>query len=104
MDLPREVIFTVTVIDNSDPDIPDYRRIPAIFTDLAPAIELVKNNDQDIAESGENRYVVIEETLLNTVLPPVNSKIWFEWSWDLGRYELTDVPTQFTKVPSFGIS
>jgi len=98
------IIYTVTVIDNSDPSLPDYRRTPAIFTDLDAAVNLVKNNEENIAESGENGYAVIEQTLLNKVLPPVESRMWFEWSWESGSYELIEAPSQFAKVPSVALS
>ena len=98
------VIYTITVIDDSDPDSPDYRRTPAIFTDFDAAVSIVKNNEENIAESGENGYAVIEQTLLNKVLPPVESKLWFEWNWESGSYELTETPSRFSKVPSIALS
>lgn len=100
----NNIIYTVTVIDDSNPDLPDYRRTPAIFTDLNAAVALIKTNDQNIAESGENSYAVIEQTLLNKVLPPVESKRWFKWSWESGAYELIETPAQFVKVPSVALS
>ena len=101
---PNNVIYTITVIDDSDPDSPDYRRTPAIFTDFDAAVSIVKNNEEDIAEAGENGYAVIEQTLLNEVLPAVESKMWFEWNWESEAYELTEVPSQFAKVPSIALS
>ncbi len=98
------IIYIVTAIDDSDPDTPDYRRTPAIFTDLDSAVNLVKNNVKNIAESGQNSYAVIEQTLLNKVLPPVEFRMWFEWSWKSEAYELAEAPSQFTKVPSVALS
>lgn len=100
----NNVIYTVTVIDDSDPNDPEYRRTPAIFTDLDSAVNLIKNNVENIAESGENGYAVIEQTLLNKVLPHVEFKMWFEWNWESGSYELTEAPSQFTKIRSVALS
>lgn len=98
------VIYTVTVIDDSVPFVPDYRRTPAIFTDLDSAVNLVKTNEANIAESGQNGYAVIEQTLLNKVLPPVKLRMWFEWNQESEAYEFTETPSQFTKVRNVALS
>lgn len=99
----NNVIFTITVLDNSLDDRPPYQRTPGIFTDFVDAVNVVKNNESDIAESGTNKYAIIEKTRLNTVLPQAEEQTWFEWDSMEEEYVATEAPAQFARVVSFGI-
>lgn len=96
------IIYTVTVIDDSNQELPPYQRVVGVFTDIQLATRAVMNNDQDISESGNNRYAVIEKTSLDTVLPQPEYRVWLEWQGD--EYVGIGEPAKFSKVVSFGIN
>ena len=96
------VIFTVTVIDDSDEDTPPYQRVIGVFASVTSATLAVKANQSNISESGNNGYAVIEKTYQNCVLPQPEYKLWFEW-FD-GEYVATDTPEKFSRVQSFGLN
>ena len=65
----------------------------------------VKNNEGDMSESGNNRYAVIEKTVLNLILPRPEFQSWFESDTAEQEYFSIDFPPQkFSKVVSFGIN
>lgn len=99
-----DVIFTVTVIDDSDEDVPPYQRVIGVFDSGAYATLAVKTNQSNISESGINTYAVIEKTLKNYVLPQPSDKIWFMWNATNGGYEVIEEPEKFSRVPSFGLN
>lgn len=96
------VIYTITVIDDSDEKLPPYQRVVGIFRLIEVATRAVMNNVADISESGNNRYAVIEKTLLNAILPQPDYRVWLEWIG--GEYVGIGEPTKFSKVVSFGIN
>lgn len=98
------IIYTVTVIDDSDEEQAPYQRIPGIFTTLDRAISAIKNNDSDIAESGTCRYAVIEQTELDQILPNIKRRVWFKWDVTEEAYASIETPTKFERVRSFGIN
>lgn len=98
------IIYTVTVIDDSDEEQAPYQRIPGIFTTLDRAIISIKNNDSNIAESGTCRYAVIEQTNLDEILPQVKRRVWFKWDSTEEQYVSIETPTKFERVHSFGIN
>jgi len=97
-------IYTITVVDDSDEELPPYQRMPGIFTTMDTAKRAVKNNEGDMSESGNNRYAVIEKTVLNLILPRPEFQSWFEWDSAEQEYFSIDVPRKFSKVVSFGIN
>ena len=99
-----DVIFTVTVIDDSDEDLPPYQRVIGVFASSVAASSAVKTNQSNISESGSNIYAVIEKTFQNCVLPQPESKLWFEWNDVNGGYEIIEEPEKFSRVPSFGLN
>ena len=98
------VIFTVTVIDDSDEDVPPYQRVIGVFSSGASASLAIKTNQSNISESGSNTYAVIEKTFRDCVLPQPESKLWFEWDSVNGGYRITEEPEKFSRVPSFGLN
>lgn len=98
------IIYTVTVIDDSDEEQAPYQRIPGIFSTLDRAISVIKNNESDIAESGTCRYAVIEQTSLDEILPKVKSRAWFKWDSTEEQYVSVETPQKFERVRSFGIN
>ncbi len=96
------IIYTVTVIDDSDEDLPPYQRMVGVFTDITVATKAVMDNDQDISESGNNNYAVIEKTSLNAILPQPEYRVWLEWQDD--QYVGIGEPKKFERVHSFGIN
>lgn len=100
------VIFTVTVIDDSQEDRPPYQRVIGIFESSrsASATLAVEANQANISESGNNKYAVIEKTFQNCVLPQPESKSWFEWDFTIGKYMRVEEPEKFSRVPSFGLN
>lgn len=100
----NNVIFTVTVIDDSDEDLPPYQRVIGVFISGADATLAVKTNQANISESGSNIYAVIEKTFQNCVLPQPEYKLWFEWDFTNGKYIHVEEPKKFSRVPSFGLN
>jgi len=96
------IIYTVTVIDDSDEELPPYQRVVGVFTKVELAHRAVANDEQDISESGNNRYAVIEKTSLDTILPEPQYRMWLEWQ--NGEYVGIGEPEKFSKVVSFGIN
>lgn len=90
------------MVDDSDEELPPYQRVVGVFTDIILATRAVMNNDQDISESGNNKYAVIEKTSLDTVLPQPEYRVWLEWQ--NGEYVGVGEPEKFSKVVSFGIN
>lgn len=101
--LEYTVIYTITVLDDRNPEVPAYQRTPGIFTDFVKAVEAVKTNDCGISENGTNKYAVIEKTRLNQILPMADEQTWFEWDTDREEYVFADTPSQYIRVFNFGI-
>lgn len=100
----NRIIYTITVIDDSDEEQAPYQRIPGIFSTLDRATSAIKNNDSDIAESGTCRYAVIEQTNLDEILPKVKHRVWFTWDSTEEQYVSIETPKKFERVRSFGIN
>lgn len=98
------VIFTVTVIDDSQEDRPPYQRVIGVFVSGVDAALAVKTNQSNISESGDNTYAVIEKTFQNCVLPQPKSKLWFQWDFTNGQYMHVEEPEKFSRVQSFGLN
>ena len=90
------------MVDDSDEGLPPYQRVVGVFTDIILATKAVMNNDQNISESGSNRYAVIEKTVLDIVVPRPEYRVWLEWQGD--EYVGIGEPEKFSKVVSFGIN
>jgi hypothetical protein len=102
------IVFTVTVIDIIGDSVLGIRRTPAIYTKLVDAINIVKNNDSDLADNNLYQYAVIEETVLNKIRPHVDNgiRLWFKYNSIKNEFESCDiskVPNQLTRLKGFGI-
>jgi hypothetical protein len=102
------IVYAITVLDVLGDPVLGNRRTPAIFTSLERAIQTVRENESDLADNNLYQYAVIEETLLNTVRPYIQSgeKLWFKHNTILDEFEQIDVskvPPQISRLYGFGI-
>lgn len=101
------VVYSITMVDLSDFDNPlGFQKTAAIFTDLNRASYAVKNNEDNLADSGAYQYAVIEKTALNLIRPLIDCselKLWFKYNSILDEFEPCVEPKQFIRVSGFGI-
>ncbi len=102
--MKTNTVFTVTLIDlNADESLGIWRT-PLITTQLEKAVYAVKNNEENLSDSGDFQYAVIEETFLDSIRPtPVNKKYWFKYNSVTDEFEECLPPKQFIRVYGFGI-
>jgi len=94
-------IYTVTAVDKLDL-AKAYIRCIGFFTSLNEAIEMVESNCLDIAESGINKYCIIEEVEEGFYGYAYKKKI-YKYNVTADKYEEIERPKEWERICNFGI-
>jgi len=105
--MTNNTIYTVTVIDLYSDKILGVRRTPVIYTKFRYAELSVKNNSNNLSDSGAYQYAVIEETMLNVIRPSIDYlkpfQWWYKYNSVTDEFEACAPPPQLVNQSGFGI-
>lgn len=100
-------VYTVTVIDLYTDKVLGIRRTPVIYTKFRYAELSVKNNSNNLSDSGAYQYAVIEESMLNVIRPSIDYlkpyQWWYKYNSVTDEFEECQVPPQLRSQSGFGI-
>lgn len=103
------IVYTVTLIDVMRDSVLGDRRTPAIFTSRRDAVQAVLNNQDDLCDSNQYQYAVIEKSQLNVVRPDLRldkEQLWFRFNTATQEFQSWDVslvPKNIARLRGFGI-